>query len=209
MNARTKESVEAFAALDPVRVAPRADAAAGERLLRAITSTPRSVASSNRRRRWQPRSVGLGIAILALVGAGSVAALNSGLPTGNDMISKSPAEARQEVQTANAAIPVAPGERDPGPGTIDENANYAQGAAAGQLLFRRMCTWDKRLLQAIAADDTATIATTKAELARPLWYTYFAPSSGDYVRSMHAQARSGRTRKLEQFYNVNCREITG
>jgi hypothetical protein len=155
------------------------------------------------------RPVGLGIAIVALVGAGSVAAFNGDLPIGNDLIGKSAGDARKEAQEAAKVIPVAPGERDPGPGPIEDGASYAQGAAAGQLLFRRMCTWDKRLLVAIAANDADTIAATKAELARPFWYTYLAPSSADDVRRMHAGARVGHTATLEQFYAVNCRDITG
>jgi hypothetical protein len=203
----TRRAVEAFAAADPARPAGRADERQRQQLLRTITATPRPLAAPRRTRRWRPRSVGFGIAIVALVGAGSVAAFNSGLPIGNDMIGKSAADARQEALDAAKLIPVAPGERDPGPGPLEGDS--AQGAAAGQLLFRRMCTWDRRLLRAIAANDPQTIATTKAELARPLWYTYFAPSSADDVRRMHAEARIGNTAELEQFYRVNCRDVTG
>ena len=202
-------TVEAFVAADPALRARRVDEGERQRILRMITATPRPLPTPRRHRRWRPRSVGFGIAIVALVGAGSVAALNGDLPIGSDLIGKSASEARQEAQDAAAVIPIAPGERDPGVGPLDENASYAQGAAAGQLLFRRMCTWDKRLLRAIAAKDTETIATTKAELARPLWYTYFAPASADDVRTMHAEARVGHITTLEQFYKVNCRDIAG
>lgn len=209
MKTNRTQTVEAFVAADPALQARREDEGERQQLLRTITATPRPLPTARRPRRWRPRSVGFGIAILALVGAGSVAAFNGGLPIGNDLIGKSAGQARQEAQDAAALIPVAPGERDPGAGPIESGASYAQGAAAGQLLFRRMCTWDKRLLEAIAANDTETIATTKAELARPLWYTYFAPSSADDVRTMHAEARVGHTATLEQFYEVNCRDVTG
>ncbi len=112
-----------------------------------------------------------------------MAALNGGLPIGNDVIGKSAADARQEAQDAAALIPVAPGEADPGAGPLEDDMTYAQGAAAGQLLFRRMCTWDKRLLEAIAASDTETIATTKAD-----WHD----RSGTPTSPPQARTTSGR-----------------
>jgi hypothetical protein len=203
------QALMAFVAADPASRAPQVDEAERQQLLRTILASPLPLRTRRRHRRWRPRAVGFGIAVAVLVGAGSVAAVTGGLPIGNDHIGKSAAEARQEAREAAARIPVAPGERDPGTGPLPSDVSYAQGAAAGQLLFRRMCTWDKRLLEAIATGDRETIAATKAELARPLWYRYFAPSSADDVRRMHAEARIGNTASLEQFYEVNCRDVTG
>jgi hypothetical protein len=209
VNTKTKPAIDAFRAADPARTAPPEADQEREDVYRTIVNTPRTFLPTRRRRRWQRRSLGVGIAIVALVGAGSVAALNGGLPIGNDHVVKSAEEARAEIRIADREIPVAPGQRDPGPGEIDGNATYAQGAAASQLLFRRMCTWDKSLLEAIASRDTATIASTKAELTRPLWYRYFAPSSGAVVRTWHVTAGVGDHAQLSQFYAANCLDVTG
>ena len=209
MSTKADHAVDAFRAADPARTAPPEDERVREDLYRAIVSTRRAPSSASRRRRWQRRSLGLGIAIVALVGAGSVAALNGGLPIGNDRVVKSADEARAELRAADREIPVAPGQHDPGPGMIEDNASYAQGAAASQLLIRRMCTWDKSLLEAIAARDAPAIAATKAELARPLWYQYFAPPSASVVRKWHATATIADHAQVNQFYAANCDDVTG
>jgi hypothetical protein len=209
VNTKTDRALDVFRAADPARTARPDDELARVELYRAIVNTPRSAVPTRRRRRWQRRGLGLGIAIVALVGAGSVAALNGGLPLGNDNVIKSAEEARAEIRAADREIPVAPGQRDPGPGELDANATYAQGAAAGQLLFRRMCTWDKSLLEAIASRDAATFASTKAELARPLWYRYFAPSSAAVVRTWHVTASVVDHAQVSRFYAANCADVTG
>lgn len=210
MTTHVDKSVAALVAADPARTAVPQDPAERERVLRAITSTtpgrlaPRQVRVRSRR---PPRRVGLAVALLVLASAGGVTAATGGLPVGDNSIVKSIPEAKREIRGASAQIPVAPGQRDPGVGSLE--GSYAQGAASGQLLFRRMCTWDKSLLEAIAAGDAATIASTKAELAKPRWYTYFAPGSDDAVRRMHATAGPGNTTTLQQHYDANCKDVTG
>jgi hypothetical protein len=209
---RTNRAVAAFIAADPARRAPGGDEAERERILQAVLAAPRAPRPerpSGRTRRWQRRSVGLGVALVCLTGAGGVAAMTGVLPVGNDLVGLTAEQAREELRLSADRIPVAPGVPDPGSNPIDDNANYAQGWASMQLLARRMCTWDKRLLAAIAEGDAAVIASTKAELARPLWYMYYEPSSGDHMRRIHAEAGPGHTKALQQHYDVNCRDIVG
>ncbi|MEO6496469.1 MAG: hypothetical protein ABIO51_03190 [Solirubrobacteraceae bacterium] len=204
MTGSTEDAIRRFAAADPGRDAAPTEADR-EATLRAIVAEPEPVGRGRRRLRG-PLLAGAGLAIVAT----SAVALTIGLPDppppGVEGVGENtPGQARQEALTAARLVPLAPGEPDPGIGRLPQDVVYTDGAAAGQVIARRQCTWQRQLLLAYAAGDGARAAEMREQLAEPVWYRYFEASSAEYQRHLNL---SGDVALLREGYEVNCGGVT-
>ena len=135
MKTKRTHAVEAFVAADPALQARCEDEGERQQLLRTITATPRPLPTPRRPRRWRPRSLGLGIAIIALVGAGTVAALNGGLP-GRPRLGRDPLDEVVAGLLLAAAAVVVAAARVPVPTTSAQTRTYPRGTQREASPFR-------------------------------------------------------------------------
>ena len=110
---------------------------------------------------------------------------------------------RQEAQRVESALADPPGYTTPpyDPGAAPDVGGGEFGAGASTALARKQCTWQRALLDAHAAGDTAAEERARDELRRDLLYRYVA-GGGAEQRAINTDP--ARLADLQQVSDVNC-----
>jgi hypothetical protein len=195
-----------LAAADPLRgsAPPELDEIAA-----AIVATPREpVARRPRRRGRLVLAVGALLAVTATAPAAGGVDWDRILP-GADRPSSQPGplvdvpQMQREAEAVHAAIADPPGLTTPvaDPNPVGDVGGGELGAGASQQLSLQMCTWQRALLTAHAAGDTATEQRAREVLSGDQWYVYDA-DGGAGVKAVNTDP--ARLADLQQSWDVNC-----